>query len=452
MLPPVTAFRRPIAAICVSLLVLVFCAEGHDQHSQLREVKPSPRVIELETPGSGPDSDLRVFATWIGDARVVQLGELGHGDGTSFVERTRLVRFLHDQLGFNVLAFESGFFEGGDVAEALESEHPIAEALSLGVYPIWALSEQMQPLFEYVREAASSDKPLAFWGFDAQSSSANSGHRFVTGLAQELGQQGHPLNTNDLHQLELLTQAANLSTRVDLDAEAHQQNLKIVEKVKQILGSQSTPSRWSRSLENVAAMEQSLYLRQDAPGFNPADPDATLRHPSVIEGGNLRDRAMAESLLWILGSDPKAKIVVWAANTHVAYRYLEESIAIDGETVLRKPAGQYIREALDIDVFTVLTVTYEGRWAAPSIEREGEWLWTSGEYPPAREGSLAFQLAEQGFEHALVDIREDPNQYTDRHSLFGSDPVDFSTFCDAILFIRTMQPSVKISEDSSTPG
>src|SRR5690606_20323100 len=70
-------------------------------------------TLERITPvldGSDQFADLRPLATAIGDARVVVLGEQSHGDGTTFLMKARLVEFLHREMGFDVLAFESGLY------------------------------------------------------------------------------------------------------------------------------------------------------------------------------------------------------------------------------------------------------------------------------------------------------------------------------------------------------
>ena len=54
--------------------------------------------------------DLKPLKKSIGNSRVVMLGEQTHGDGAAFDAKTRLIRFLHEQMGFNVLAFESGLY------------------------------------------------------------------------------------------------------------------------------------------------------------------------------------------------------------------------------------------------------------------------------------------------------------------------------------------------------
>lgn len=55
-------------------------------------------------------SDLAPLMKAIGDKRVVMLGELFHGDGETMKLKSRVVRFLHEKMNFNVIVFESDFF------------------------------------------------------------------------------------------------------------------------------------------------------------------------------------------------------------------------------------------------------------------------------------------------------------------------------------------------------
>ena len=55
--------------------------------------------------------DLQFLKKVIGNRRLVQLGESGHGVREFNIAKVRLIRFLHEEMGFDVIAFESGLFE-----------------------------------------------------------------------------------------------------------------------------------------------------------------------------------------------------------------------------------------------------------------------------------------------------------------------------------------------------
>jgi erythromycin esterase-like protein len=46
----------------------------------------------------------------IGEADIVLLGEPSHGDGGAMQMKTRLVKYLHEQKGFDVLLFEADLY------------------------------------------------------------------------------------------------------------------------------------------------------------------------------------------------------------------------------------------------------------------------------------------------------------------------------------------------------
>src|SRR5262245_4385391 len=82
-----------------------------------RYTKQNSNKIKTIEPDSVDYSDLEVIGDAIGNARVVMLGEQDHGDAPTFLAKTRIIKYLHEKKGFNVLAFESDFFglnEGWD--------------------------------------------------------------------------------------------------------------------------------------------------------------------------------------------------------------------------------------------------------------------------------------------------------------------------------------------------
>ena len=78
-------------------------------------------------------SDLEPLVKLIGSSRVVQLSENNHGEGSSFRARSRMIKFLHQRMQFDVIVFESPFGALRDVNDALSSRAPMDAVLAKGV-------------------------------------------------------------------------------------------------------------------------------------------------------------------------------------------------------------------------------------------------------------------------------------------------------------------------------
>src|ERR1700735_3233158 len=82
------------------------CAVAAALTSGCRSPPPPPHLA----PAAAPDAALADLAAAIGDAPVVALGEPSHAEGNMFETQARLVAFLHDRLGFTVLAWGAGLW------------------------------------------------------------------------------------------------------------------------------------------------------------------------------------------------------------------------------------------------------------------------------------------------------------------------------------------------------
>jgi erythromycin esterase len=100
------------------------------------------------------------------DKVALLLGENGHGAGTFTTAKVRIVKCLHAQLGFDTLAFESGFFECRDSNERLLTE-AAAEVMRRCLLAQFHHRELM-PLFEYAAVSLKSIRPLRIAGLDFQ--------------------------------------------------------------------------------------------------------------------------------------------------------------------------------------------------------------------------------------------------------------------------------------------
>src|SRR5262249_17139170 len=69
---------------------------------------PIPSIV---TSSHEDFSDLQFLKDVIGPRRLVQLGESGHGVAEFDSAKVRLIKFFHEEMGFDVIAFESSIYE-----------------------------------------------------------------------------------------------------------------------------------------------------------------------------------------------------------------------------------------------------------------------------------------------------------------------------------------------------
>jgi erythromycin esterase len=120
--------------------------------------------------GAPDDTDLFFLDSALAGRRIVALGESSHGVAEFSAIKVRLIKYLHEKLGYDVIAFESSLFEawaadrraGGQAAET---------TLRDSLFGVWHSRETLD-LFEYIKATKSTDRPLILAGFDVQISSA----------------------------------------------------------------------------------------------------------------------------------------------------------------------------------------------------------------------------------------------------------------------------------------
>lgn len=157
--------RLLIAACVAALPWLCTAAEplpANVQQWPLREVAAHPADVDDDF------ADLAPLGDQLAKAQVVALGEQTHGASEEFRYKLRLVRYLHEKLGFDVLLLESGFYDIGRIG--LEAARGASlDALAPGnVFFMYANSAEGRELLRYVEAQQRKRRPLALAGIDSQ--------------------------------------------------------------------------------------------------------------------------------------------------------------------------------------------------------------------------------------------------------------------------------------------
>ena len=443
---------RDIAWVLTIVLTLLVPVRGVCQESTTdpRVTWLAEHAMRLTTalPDDRDFSDLAPLETVLRNVSMVMLGEQSHGDGTTFLAKTRLAMYLHQKLGFDVIAFESGLYDCWKAWQHLEAGGEPAQALELALFGLWSQSEQVLPLGDYLAASATTERPLVLAGFDIQPSGRAS-QALVTDLAAVMTEIGstalggdHWRAFTDIHN-RLVDRSY---VRGDVGLPTHEARERFADAVASIrqevlaawLRDESPElAVWVQVLDGIDAYARMIWL---------VDPD-DLR-PKIADA-RIRDAQMAEHLLWLARERyPDRKIIVWAATSHTA-RHLatvespvpEVQEIYDGVPTL----GELVWQAMGDRMYSLGFTSYEGE--------AGNVYGTRWSVSTPSAGSLEDLMYRAGLENAIIDFRRPSRGGTWLDSVIVARPMGYgevrarwSHVLDGMMFTRQMTPSTRVSE------
>lgn len=432
-------------------------------------------------------SDLEPLAALIGDARVVQLGEPSHNAGTCFAAKARLVKWLHQRLGFDVVVWESGFYDVTRTEAALAAGEDAVAAAQLSILRNWSACEEVRPLFEHAKQSHAGDRPLTMAGFDMTLTApfaefAVELRSFVGGLRDAALREQAMAATDELVEafgaitayVEARARGAVEGERSGLTGDAMREAMEAWERdvgaplrprreamdrllpamdrltalledeaeAFAAIAGEKRRSFMARMIANLGGRGADLYERQGI--------DAPERTDGGVGAENRRDALNAENQRWLIEQGyPDRKLIIWAHNAHVMNAYYLgpdfKTISLDPADNAMKPHGVYLADWLGDDLYTIGFTAYEGEdgWAG---------LY-SNPVSPASAGSIEARLRQLDLPFAFLDMRgargaaDHPlrGPQTVRVPKFDEVQVDPSGPYDALFFIARMSIATLIA-------
>lgn len=393
-----------------------------------------PTRVELRAidPSDHDFTDLAPFADRLRDARVVVLAEPRHADREAILARARLVAWLHEELGFDVLAWEASTFGMSQLDLALDDPTRAGDDLrAIGMPRLAASQAETRTLLDYARATRTSTHPLHLLGFDPNLNAEGELDRYRTWLFAHAEAAG----VLDSAAREALTIAFDrfpkTSRFAPLSAEDRAHDRALFTALRDRLAALGRPddALALRSLDDVDV----LYRWHEAVG---ADRSTTTPWDEHVALNDVRDEAMAANVLWLLDRAPAHRVIVWVACTHAARAEteLDPSDTRVGAAALAGfvPMGEHLSRALGDELYVIAATALEGEVGSPGGPVA---------IGPAPEGSLEARLAAEGTRWSLVDLHDDPIAAAPTRAMFvGYEPfrARWSRVYDAALFLRTM--------------
>ena len=155
-----------ISIIVLGIAFGLLPVNGQDYNSNC--LKTICKKIKTIDPVGNDFTDLNFLKKDLKGAEIVLLGEQAHGDGSSFAAKSRLAKFLHQEMDFDVLVFESSILDCKLAWDEIKSGSDPFIAFGKGVFKFWSVSEHTTEIIKYIGKQANTNKPLELAGFDLQ--------------------------------------------------------------------------------------------------------------------------------------------------------------------------------------------------------------------------------------------------------------------------------------------
>ncbi len=442
--------------LLASMLLLFLATQLPAQSVPEHDPEHDPRVVWLARNATRIRSldlsdddfrDLEGLRVALKGARVVMLGEHRHDEGTAYLAKARLVRFLHEQMGFNVLAFESGLYDCPKAWEYLvKGEEPRA-ALARGVFAIWSESREVQPLFDYMGREARGAHPLVLAGVDSQTTGSAAEEMLVPDLAAYLSRLDPKLAEGEewnrvARIIGQLNRSVWESREEPVPPLSEQEAFaSTIERWRSVIaGRDHTPatqpwsgSFWRQLLASLRVFAEQTW-RTDYTDIS------TFIENTPVAVFNMRDVQMGKNLLWLANERyPKEKIIVWSTTSHNA-RALS-TVRTDVPRYARlftgwTPMGETARKQLGDELYAIGFTSYEGEVARVGYK-------TATAVPPAAAGSLEGLFIRASLQYAFVDFRQPPGGAGWLHTTLTARPLfwadmqaDWTRVFDGLVFIK----------------
>lgn len=385
-------------------------------------------IHSIETTSN--NSDLLFLNDELVDVEILMLGEQSHGDGSTLMAKTRLIKYLHENLDYNVLVFESGLMDVYRVWKMIQNGETNIDVFNHGIFPVWTNSKQTEELFTYILEQSKTENPIYLAGFDMQptGSLVTPDKRWTeisTYLMQTIDfkEEEYPLFTKVFKKISVIFSAEFTNDNlISLTNEFQKLSQLVAEKDKSNKGKIT-----ARYIDNYL---KTIVLYKNADLKNP---------PNTPHVFNIRDNEMAKNFRFLKEEIyPDKKFIVWGANSHLGYGrgFLEDFLEIKASAKGMIPMGQYLKIEYQEKLYSLAFTSYTGTI--------GSLKGTNSKLDSANELTLESAVASLGYEYAYLSMKN-TNIKTLRFPsrIYGHFEMNgvWGQMCDGIFFIKTMIPN-----------
>lgn len=411
-------FKARIIIIIVTLCMAVFgnlmyrYTTPQDFEEKMLELKGCIRHLTPESDDFTDTNytDIAFLYDILKEKRIVVLGEQTHFDAKTFTMKGRIIKYLHEKLGYDVVLYEAGLYDMWQMQIA-DSLNP-----SAGLYPFWWDNDENKDIWNYYRQRISAGDSIYFGGFDIS----------ITGDMEDSVRSkklktyllSRNINPEDYQGLSLIkNQMRKYSMeyyRGKLTQSQKEQILHDFQDIIEHLGNEEHSLEdeiYRRYLTNLKLRYESIW-KHDA---------------GELPRMQLRDSLMADNFIWLADTVyNKKRIVVWTASLHALYG--EPDVSLKGFTSM----GKRIKDHFGDSMYTITFSSY-GR-----LNSEGSLMNRLG------NKSLEYLIHRGNYAYAYIDFDSiSPKSFLNEEFISGINQgldikARWSKRTDMMIYIDTM--------------
>ncbi|TDO68934.1 erythromycin esterase-like protein [Flavobacterium chryseum] len=383
----------------------------------------NPKILNLpENPSNG---DFSFLKEELKDVQVLMLGEKTHYDGNVFEIKTKIIQYLHNEMGFNTIAFESGVYDVWKAQNKIKKGASVPLALKNSLFSIWSGKKEFQSFVQFYDTNQSN---LKLFGFDNQITGKYGDENLFIDLFEYCNnnQLEFKLDRGDL---ELLMESINYSFVFDENDITYSKYKSSFENLLKAIDKKpktETNFYWTQIIKSLLSLGENCYLKktQILSPFNTTSDD------------NRRDKQMADNLLEYIKEHPDEKIICWGANQHFVNNMSSLRTPVLKDFV---PMGAYIKKALKKSVYSLAAVT-----AYDSIFLGGKWNRTLIDHK-----SFEYYLKSKNIPHMFISSKQEELEKPQLNRLFSPEvfvEAKLNSIHDGYFYFNKVNQSTSIAD------
>ncbi len=354
------------------------------------------------------------------NAEIIGLGESTHNAGTTFDAKAKVIKYLHDSLGYNILVFESGLFDCEYANELMKKGDTQVQTLLNGVFSLW-WTREVSDLFRYVISTQKTSNPIKFAGMDIQSLRYSDKFldsvlkQFVIGLNKKY-KTNITISKDFSKSLQKAIKYSNTFAKLPIKDTIilYKTFTQIIKSIDTISDSDAPELQfWKMLCQNLITDYRRQYYKKI----------------------QIRDSMMAENISY-LKSRYKERMMIWSASIHLSKDYA----SINDKAYSSPTTGYYLKKTYHDKYYFIAFTPHHGRGG---VKDKGLF---SYKFDVATNGSIEDYISKTyNCDFALLPVSyinfdDEKYKHIKKTKFFWRKEIamNIPEICDAVFYIKEM--------------